>query len=79
MAAPKKPRPEVDALCTRLSLPASASGYLYGLAAKEADTLCAAIGKAEAAQQKAVDTAINGALDQVPMLLRGPVRKFLFG
>lgn len=79
MAAPKKPRPEVDALSERLKLPAAASDYLYDLPANKAETLSAAIVSAEAAQQRAVEAAIKGALDQVPMLLRGPVRKFLFG
>lgn len=72
-------RSAVDSLVSRLQLPDTASQYLYSL--KEADSakLLIAIAAAEMAQQQAVDAAIKGALDHVPMLLRGPVRKMLFG
>ncbi|MDP3856595.1 MAG: hypothetical protein Q8Q73_02420 [Stagnimonas sp.] len=77
--ASRTARPAVDSLVARLRLPATASQYLYDLKAADAAKLLTAIAGAEAAQQKAVDAAIKGALDHVPMLLRGPVRKMLFG
>jgi len=77
--ASRAARPAVDSLVARLQLPETASQYLYDLKPAEAEQLLKAIAGAEAAQQKAVDAAIQGALDHVPMLLRGPVRKMLFG
>lgn len=72
-------RPEIDNLIARLRLPAPAGQYLHQLEPADAMHLLTAVAGAESAQQKAVDAAIKGALDHVPMLLRGPVRKLLFG
>lgn len=77
--ASRSARPAVDSLTARLHLPTTASQYLYALSDADAGGLVRAIAAAEAAQQRAVDGAIKGALDHVPMLLRGPVRKMLFG
>lgn len=52
---------------------------LAGLKKAEAEALAAALATAKARQRKALEDSAEAALSHVPMLLRGAVRKVLFG
>ncbi len=52
---------------------------LTGLSRAEAEKLLAALAAAKLRQRAALEASTEAALSHVPMLLRGAVRKVLFG
>lgn len=52
---------------------------LAGLKKTEVEALVAALATAKTKQRKALEDSAEAALSHVPMLLRGAVRKVLFG
>lgn len=63
-------------LADRLGAPVTG---LPGLKLAEAETLLSALDAAKARQRAALQASTEAALGHVPMLLRGAVRKILFG
>lgn len=71
--ATAKPNPLSDALGAPLP------PGLEGLKKPELEKLAAALAAAKTRQRKALEGSAEAALSHVPMLLRGAVRKVLFG
>lgn len=69
--------PKTNALAEALgsSLPAG----LEGLSKPQLETLAAAFASAKTQQRSALEQSTEAALSHVPFLLRGAVRKVLFG
>lgn len=67
----------IKALNAELTGPAPEG--LEPLGADGIATLATMVGKAKRSQAEALDSSIQKGLDAVPMLLRRPVKKILFG
>ena len=52
---------------------------LEGLAGDELEHLAGLLREAKARQARELDTGVDGSLDFIPRLVRGPVRRILFG
>lgn len=69
--------PKTNVLAEALAAPLPAG--LEGLSKPQLDTLAGAFAAAKIQQRRALEQSTEAALSQVPFLLRGAVRKVLFG